>query len=228
MLTTVPSRRLPGDHGAGLRTRTVMRHQDGYVFARLLLPVGGKERIDVAIKLAGRIVGHVQNRRLRRRALNAGIRNDESGRKEHGDADPRYRLQCRHPHRSIHAGRYGRQGPLSAASGIVTGEKSGQKDRALRYRSCRRQMPSSMRTDPYPELKLVKPAKTVSRYLASLRKCRHDRQYRRPCRPLSLMMRPSKICKIPPRRCPFGAISGQDSPSAMQTRPPTEESRSLR
>jgi hypothetical protein len=49
-------------HGAGLRAGAAMRHVHRDGVARLAAPRGGEGRIDVAIELAGRVVGHVEQR----------------------------------------------------------------------------------------------------------------------------------------------------------------------
>src|SRR5262249_20933309 len=56
-----------GDDGTCLRARAAMRHADRDGLARLLLPVGDEQRVDVAVELARRIVRDVEQRRLRGR-----------------------------------------------------------------------------------------------------------------------------------------------------------------
>ena len=50
------------DDRAGLLARAAMRLLDRDVFAGLGLPVGGEGLVEVLVELAGRIVGHVEQR----------------------------------------------------------------------------------------------------------------------------------------------------------------------
>src|SRR5690606_25616154 len=50
------------DHGAGLRTRATMRDLDGNGLTLRFLPMLDESIVEFAIKLAGRIIGHVNKR----------------------------------------------------------------------------------------------------------------------------------------------------------------------
>ena len=54
----------PVDHGAGLLARAAVRLLDGHGLAGLRLPVLGEGLVELLVQLTGRIVGHVQQRRV--------------------------------------------------------------------------------------------------------------------------------------------------------------------
>jgi len=48
------------DDRAGLRTRAAMAHIDGHVIAGLGFPLLGESRVDILVKLARRVVAHIE------------------------------------------------------------------------------------------------------------------------------------------------------------------------